>query len=154
MKTGFVMCSILVLGMLTNCSVSSTKPDNFQLQIEKFNKENVRGKDYWLLKCILKNNNKDTLSYLSMSCSWTEFYVVTIKGLEIDGFSCDKNIPTILSLLPGESRSEILRLFKGKDFNNTSSKFLKVGLNLNKDIIKRKDFLNLSYTVDFDNLDK
>ena len=27
-------------------------------------------------------------------------------------------------------------------------------LNLNKDIIKRKDFLNLPYTVDFDNLDK
>ena len=73
-----------------------------------------------------------------MSCSWTEFYVVTIKGLEIDGFSCDKNIPTILSLLPGESRSEILRLFKGKDFNNTSSKFLKVGLNL----IKTKSTLN------------
>ncbi len=82
----------------------TNKEPSYKLTVQKFNKENVRGIDNWLIECALTNHSKDTMNYLSMSCSWTDFYTVDKKELDIESFLCNKNVPTILTLAPGENR--------------------------------------------------
>lgn len=130
MKKSFIFFSAVLL-IISQYSVSqSLKETKYELSIEKFNKEKVRGETFWLVQCHLKNNSKDTLSYFSMSCSVTDFYLLDKKDLEIDGFDCDKNFPVILQIAPGETRSEVLRLFKSKHFNLISGNSIKIGLNI------------------------
>ena len=102
----------------------------YTLKITKFNKEKIRGETFWLIECFLKNNSKDTLSYLSMSCSWTNFYAVNKKELEIEGFECDKNIATILQVASGQNRAVVLRLYKNRRFKTLTATSIKVGLNI------------------------
>jgi len=51
----------------------------------------------------LTNNSSDTLRYMSMSCSWLDYYQFNIKGLNIWDEGCSKNIPRILTVLPHRS---------------------------------------------------
>jgi hypothetical protein len=130
MKPRFLIFFLLILQASTESNAQVTSKNNYTLKIERFLKESVRGTKFWLVECTLTNFSKDTLSYLTMSCSWTDFYSVDKKEFEIDGFECDKNIPTLITIAPGESRQEVLRLFNRKNLLDSKSKKFKVGLNL------------------------
>jgi hypothetical protein len=66
-----------------------------------------------------------------MSCSWQDFYSVDNKKLQIEIAECDKNIPTILTLEPGQSKTVEIRLLTNPTMNESKIKF-KIGLNLMK----------------------
>jgi hypothetical protein len=87
----------------------------------------------------LTNNTKDTLKYYSMSCSWQDFYSVDSKELQVDGQDCDKNIPIILTLAPGESKTVEIRLLMDQTIYASEIKF-KIGFNLMKVSSTQKEF--------------
>jgi len=92
-------------------------------------KENNR--TFWVIPITLINKSKDTLNYFSMSCSWQDFYSIDNSKLQIEIAECDKNVPTILTLPPGKSRTEKIRLFTNQNTNLSGEK-LKLGFNLIK----------------------
>ncbi len=130
MKLRFLILFLLILLASIASNAQATSKNNYTLKIKKFLQESVRGTKFWLVECTLTNYSKDTLNYLSMSCSWTDFYSVNKKEFEIDGFECDNNIPRVITIVPGESRQEVLRLFNRKNLLDSKSTKFKVGINL------------------------
>jgi len=91
----------------------------------------------------LTNNSKDTLRYITMSCSWEDIYTSNTKRIIILSGPCDKNIPTIAILPPHQSKNVYLPvIFKKSD---TSVKVFKIGINLQK-----QDKLGNYNSVDLD----
>lgn len=56
----------------------------------------------------LCNNSSDTLRFMSMSCSWDEFYGTNNKNIHIPMIPCDKNIPETIEVLPHEMFSRTI----------------------------------------------
>lgn len=126
-----IILTITVL--LFNCVTFSQieKKDNYTLTIIK-GKVIIENKHtFWITPATLTNNTKDTLRYYSMSCSWQVFYTVDSNKLQVAEKECDKNIPTILTLAPGQSRTDEIRLLISKRVDASEIKF-KIGLNLMK----------------------
>ncbi|OYX83735.1 MAG: hypothetical protein B7Y83_10485 [Flavobacteriales bacterium 32-34-25] len=133
-KTKENMTRILIIAVLLfNCVTFSqtTKKENYTLRIieGKVIKENKQ--IFWITPTTLTNNTKNTLRYYSMSCSWQDFYSVSSNKLQVVGKGCDKNIPTILTLAPGKSRTVKIRLLISKTIDTSEIKF-KIGFNLMK----------------------
>jgi hypothetical protein len=103
------------------------------------------GIKYYEVPVKLTNTSKDTLHYLSWSCSWQRFYSFDNSAIHHEGIACDKNMPTILSLPPNESNTVFLNL----EIQNTSDKELKFRVGHN--VVK----LNLkTWAKDWDRLRK
>lgn len=83
------------------------------------------------------NNSKDTLKYISMSCSWLEFYQVNFKGMAVWGDGCDKNIPSIIKVAPHTSRMMRIPVFYKREAIAKNSKF-KIGMSLQKRISREQ----------------
>ena len=66
-----------------------------------------------------------------MYCSWQDFYSVNNKKFQIEISNCDKNIPTIVTLTPKQSKKAQIRLLISKTIDATKLKF-KIGFNLMK----------------------
>ncbi len=80
------------------------------------------------------NNSKDTLRYMSMSCSWYDFYQINIKGTEFwSNSDCDKNIPAKIIVLPHKSLITLVQIIYKKGSIATGTKF-KIGMSLQKRI--------------------
>jgi hypothetical protein len=83
-------------------------------------KYNYYGKTVLFVPVVLTNNSNDTLKYLTMSCSWEEFYTVdknNFAAIPIE--PCDKNIPKELTLAPHKSVSikvPVIKIQNGKKF--------------------------------------
>jgi len=65
---------------------------------------------YYRRKCkffnvpvILSNLSNDTVRYLTMSCSWYDFFSINNKKLTISGWPCDSNFPKEKLHLPHKS---------------------------------------------------
>lgn len=148
MKIAFTILPFLLLLLFSTSKAQNGKEMRYDFKASKFNKEKVNGETYWLVECVLSNNSKDTLNYLSMSCSWTDFYSADLKHLEIEAFLCDKNFPVIVSIPPGKTMKVVLRFFKSKKIKQLSSKFFKVGLNL----IETKSTMNFENKINSRNI--
>jgi hypothetical protein len=99
MKNYFLILILLLTG---NLIAQKVKTEDLSLVTEKsIYFENNTAK----IKVRLWNKSKDTLNYLCMSCSWQEFYRTSNKNMTIRINECDKNIPQILTLKSGESRT-------------------------------------------------
>lgn len=85
---------------------------------------------------ILHNNSADTLKFYSMSCSWYDFFGTDDKDIDVDGWGCEKNIPEIITVIPGGQYERDLSILypvnikKGTNYRITMS-LIKVN---NKDI--------------------
>ena len=66
-----------------------------------------------------------------MYCSWQDFYSVDNNKLHVEVTPCDKNIPKILTLAPGKSRTIDIRLLISKTNDASEIKF-KIGFKLIK----------------------
>jgi hypothetical protein len=86
---------------------------------------------YWVIPTILANNSKDTLKYFSMSCSWQDFYFVDNRKLQIEPSLCDKNVPVIFTLAPGQKKADEIRLIISQTMDAPEIMF-KIGFNLMK----------------------
>ena len=125
---------ILTLAVLhfNNVTFSQTsKGTDYTLTITKWKVLKENKQTFWVTPTTLTNNTKDTLRYFSMSCSWQDFYSVDNRKLQVEGTPCDKNIPTILTLAPGQSRTVEIRLLISQTMDASEIKF-KIGFNLMK----------------------
>jgi hypothetical protein len=115
----------------------SQRKNEYKLRIKKGEVVKVDTQTYWIIPTTLTNLTNDTLTYLSMSCSWQSFYLVSNKKLKKENYWCDKNIPVILKLAPNESREIKLRLIVNR-LTNAPPLGFKIGLNL----VKIKDLVD------------
>lgn len=127
--------------LLFNCLTFSqtAKKENYTLTIKKGKVIEENKQRFLMTPATLTNNTKDTLKYYSMSCSWQDFYSVDSKELQVDGQDCDKNIPIILTLAPGESKTVEIRLLMDQTIYASEIKF-KIGFNLMKVSSTQKEF--------------
>jgi hypothetical protein len=79
------------------------------------------------------NYSNDTLKYLSMSCSWWEFYQVDVKGITIMADDCTKNIPHTVIVFPHKSLTINVPLDYDKNLVHPNSLF-RIGMSLQKNI--------------------
>jgi hypothetical protein len=78
------------------------------------------------------NNSNDTLRYMSMSCSWWDFYQITIKGTDFwSNSDCTKNIPQKIMVPPHTSLITLVQIIYKKGSIATGTKF-KIGMSLQK----------------------
>lgn len=86
------------------------------------------GENLLIVPVTLTNNSNTVLYYYSMSCSWQGFYSTNNKALEVATMSCDKNVPTILALPAGASKTmELELIIHGK---RTGKNEFSIGLNI------------------------
>ncbi|MES2850382.1 MAG: hypothetical protein V4685_15090 [Bacteroidota bacterium] len=109
-------------------SCISPKSD-YELSIQKGKIIKQEEKTYWDIPTTLTNNTNDTLRYYSMSCSWQDYYSVDNQKLEVRGSDCDKNIPKILTLNPGQKKSVDIQLVISQPMDGPEIKF-RIGFNL------------------------
>ena len=107
------------------------KNKDYTLTITKGKVVKENKQTFWVTPTTLTNNTKDTLKYFSMSCSWQDFYSVDNSKLQVEGTLCDKNIPTILTLAPGQSRAVEIRLLISQTMDASTINF-KIGFNIMK----------------------
>jgi hypothetical protein len=126
-----IILTIAVL--LFNCLTFSqtVKKENYTLTIIKGKIVKENKQRFLITPTTLTNNTKDTLRYYSMSCSWQGFYSVNSNKLEVEEKGCDKNVPIILTLAPGQSRKMEIRLLVSQTIDASEIKF-KIGFNLMK----------------------
>lgn len=126
-----IILTITVL-LFNGLTFSQTaKKDNYTLTILKGKVVKENKQTFWITPTTLTNNTRDTVRYYSMSCSWQSFYSVDNNKLQVEAKDCDKNIPIILSLAPGKSRTVEIRLLLSKRIDASEIKF-KIGFNLIK----------------------
>jgi len=105
----------------------SNELNNYTLSAEKINTLNDKGKTFLVVVTTLTNHSKDTLRYNSDSCSWQDYYFVNVPNLQVETTQCDKYIPIVLTLGPGQSRQVELRLLSKR---KVSQMKFKVGFHL------------------------
>lgn len=116
---------VMLIGL---CSFKSLEQD-YVLTIQKGKVLKQDKTTYWVIPTILANNSKDTLKYFSMSCSWQDFYSVDNRKLQIEPSLCDKNVPAILTLAPGQKKAVEIRLIISQTMDAPEIRF-KIGFNL------------------------
>ena len=121
--------AILLFASFTYSQALKSKDYTLIINKVKVVKENKQ--TFWATPTTLFNNTKDTLKYFSMSCSWQDFYLVDNHKLKVEVIQCDKNIPIILTLAPGQSKTIIIRLLISQKMKPKTVKF-KIGLNIMK----------------------
>ena len=97
------------------------------------------------LELTIKNTSKMSMFIWLMSCSWEDNFLVNNNYIVIAGHACDKNIPTIVEIKPGEKKIYNTVLVKSIKFDYPCKSCIygrqveetKVGLILISDISKR-----------------
>ena len=95
----------------------------------------------------LTNNTSDTISYVSMSCSWQDIYTVNTKYFSILINECGKNFPTLIQIPPHskEEKNLLLHIVEKNKLQNAQFKvgFHFVEVKKHEDIFtKSKELLN------------
>jgi hypothetical protein len=75
--------------------------------------ESIRSMDqgvYIFIKTTIANNSSDTLRYLSMSCSWANYYVIDERAIHLPTFQCDKDTALLITVKPHQKEEKILRV--------------------------------------------
>ena len=126
-----ILLTIAILFFASFSFSQTVKKADYKLTITKGKVIKENKQTFWVTPTTLTNNTKNTLKYFSMSCSWQDFYSVDNNKLEIEGTPCDKNIPTILTLAPGQSKTVEIRLLISQTMDASEIKF-RIGFNLMK----------------------
>jgi len=134
-----IILTLIVLLLSSVTFSQTTKRESYTLTITKGKVIKESKQTFWVTPTTLTNNTKDTLKYFSMSCSWQDFYSVDNNKLQIEGTLCDKNIPEILILAPGQSKTVEIRLLINQTMDTSEVKF-KIGFNLMKVSSTQKTF--------------
>jgi hypothetical protein len=96
---------------------------------------------------IVHNYGDDTLKYLSMTCSWNDYYHVDNKMFNVYYSVCEFNTPCYVTVPPHGIQSEILEIIY--DEKNLKDRRFKVGVNINKDPLKHKPVTMFEFSSGF-----
>ena len=80
----------------------------------------------------LYNRSSDTLSFLSMTCSWDDSWKITSPNLAIVKNLCFSNVPILIKLGPNESMLNYLPVRLLKPYQDIQDEKFLVGFNLVK----------------------
>jgi hypothetical protein len=117
--------------------------DQITVSMTKYSlpKDNDYNKPVLFVPVKFTNNSNDILKYLTMTCSWEEFYTTDNQKIAlIPGKNCDTNFPKDLALGPHKTimvTVPIVKMQRGKKF--------RIGMTLIK-VDKRKD--SFDYPID------
>lgn len=103
-------------------SVTTTFGGSYQIDTSQF--FYIVGKLY--------NRSSDTLSFLSMTCSWDDSWKVSSPNLNIIKNMCFSNIPILIKLGPNESMLNYLPVRLLKPYQEMQDEKFVVGFNLVK----------------------
>ncbi|MCE3229397.1 MAG: hypothetical protein K0S32_3948 [Bacteroidetes bacterium] len=103
----------------------------YTLQIKAIESKKTDSTGVVLLETTLWNNTKDTLRYLTMSCSWEDIYCFSNPNVFIPPTECTKNAPTIISVLPETNAKTIFNAYLAGTSQNSQEK-VKLGIKLIK----------------------
>lgn len=111
--------------------VFALPPYTFEIKASTFGKAKLNGDtvNVLFLETTLNNNTNDTLKFGSMSCSWSDIYVISNTRFSADVTVCDKNTPVVLSVIPQTNAKTFFNVILGKIEKGSKEK-LKVGLKL------------------------
>ena len=123
--------------------------EHFKWEVERFHYEitsdsvNEKRVDIDLK---IKNNSAKPIFIWLMSCSWEDNFLVNNNYMYIKGHDCDKNIPKIVEIQPGESKFYNTTLIKSIKFDypckycvyGKQVETTKLGLIVINDIFKRE----------------
>jgi hypothetical protein len=121
---------LLLVTLLANLAFTGDKLKDYVLEVKTIRVVEQKEEKYLIATVKLTNNTADTLKYLSMTCSYEEFYLLKSKTLRLAGYECDKNVPKTVTIPPHKSDSVGLK-FKVPGDGKQPIKY-KVGLMLVK----------------------
>ncbi|MCD4793047.1 MAG: hypothetical protein K8R54_07445 [Bacteroidales bacterium] len=127
MKTKLTILFAVTITFSTFGQMDNSK---YILTIKQGKYEKINNQTYLLVPTTLTNNTDDTLKYLSMSCSWREFYYVNNDKMSVEQVICTKNGQIMLTLLPHKSVNKEIKLVI-EQTTDTKLKF-KIGFSLIK----------------------
>jgi hypothetical protein len=99
-----IICGLILFSSFSKKNKLPNSGISLKITVESFHQESLK------IKTELKNNTTDTLSYLSMTCSWWEFYHFSTMAIKKKSCRCDSNTPTVIKIAPNEIHKEILDL--------------------------------------------
>lgn len=128
MKTKLTILFAVIIGTSAFGQMDNSK---YILTIKQGKYEKINNQTYLSVPTTLTNNTDDTLKYLSMSCSWREFYCVDNDKMSVEQVICTKNGQIILTLLPHKSVDREIKLII-EQITDTSKLKFKIGFSLIK----------------------
>lgn len=119
---------LLLAGFYANAQTDNSL---YKLSIKKGKFVTADSISYLEVPVTLTNTSKDTLYYITLSCSWQSFYRVQSNPeiLKVEEAPCERNVPERLVLAPGKSETVQLKLFFTAE-SNTKSVTYSIGHNL------------------------
>jgi hypothetical protein len=100
----------------------------------------------YLVPVIVQNNRNDTLKYLSMGCSWPDFYHCNNKYFKVPPSICEWNPAIMVNIPPHGAKEEYVPfIFSGK--RGQHIEHFKVGLSVNERVDIRTFFDNYDEMV-------
>jgi len=131
----FLLCFICASQILTSCTdnkKTTTNKDSFIVSATLGGSYTKDTTEIFFIVGKLYNNSSDTLSYLSMTCSWDESWKLSSPNLEIQKNLCFSNVPMLVQLAPHESILNYLPVRLLKHYNEIKDEKFLVGYNLVK----------------------
>ncbi|MFT3911459.1 MAG: hypothetical protein QM737_18695 [Ferruginibacter sp.] len=126
-----IILSILLTGILLSNVESFGQIKNVHQKIAidvkidtQYSKNIIAG---YKVETTLTNVSNDTISYLTMSCSWEDLYATNRNDYFILASLCDKNIPILARIAPHQ---KVIRIFEMDNHTKTimpGSVNLKIG---------------------------
>jgi hypothetical protein len=80
---------------------------------------------YLSVETIIMNNSSDTLRYLSMSCSWANYYTIDERAIHLPTPQCSEDTALLVKVAPHSNKKTTLRLISlmtTKQLHNISFK--------------------------------
>lgn len=88
------------------------------------------------------NHSKDTLNYISMSCTWLDFYFTNNNQIKFEHQICFSNFPVVKTIYPQHTTTIYIPILLNKNRRSINRKF-RIGISLQK-------FISNSQLVSFD----
>jgi hypothetical protein len=128
MMRKFLILFLLLIGFLGNAQTDNSL---YKLSIKKGKFVKTGSISYLEVPVTLTNNAKDTLYYMSTSCSWQSLYSVKSSPeiIKVEELPCEKDGPVRIALAPGKSEMVHLKLFIAAGSKSKSVTYT-IGFNL------------------------
>lgn len=112
-----------------------------KIRLTKYYKRYHTRGNFAIVPLKLANNSADTLTYLNMSCSWSDIYDVNNGNLKIFTWVCESNYPTTIVVAPHKTTVVNLPITILDSVGVHRQKF-KIGMHLIKENVRTFDLLN------------
>jgi hypothetical protein len=126
----FIFFCLVILFSCSHKQGNQNKEDKLLLIAKIDSIKNQEGAATVFVATQLKNFSKDTIKYVSMSCSWEDAYATDAEQLSVIWKECDKNFPLVITIPPSQSQERRLQLIGKEQLDKLKDLSFRIGLNL------------------------